>query len=58
MNKDAPDREDHLLAALGNLTACLEAHFIPHMDAWRASAMISAPEAADPPLPAVKVPVG
>jgi len=33
MNKDAPDRENHLLVAIGNLKNCLDQHFVPHLSA-------------------------
>jgi len=33
MNKDAPDRENHLLVAIGNLKSCLDQHFVPHLSA-------------------------
>jgi hypothetical protein len=32
------DNETQLFAAAGKMSACLQAHFVPHMDTWRADA--------------------
>jgi hypothetical protein len=33
------NNENQLFAAAGKLSACLQAHFVPHMDVWRADVM-------------------
>jgi len=36
---DISNNENQLFAAAGKMSACLQAHFVPHMDVWRTEAM-------------------
>jgi len=36
---DISNNENQLFAAAGKMSACLQAHFVTHMDAWRTDAM-------------------
>lgn len=36
---DISNNENQLFAAAGKMSACLQAHFVPHLDVWRTEAM-------------------
>jgi hypothetical protein len=54
VKKDAPNRENQLLVAVGTLRTCLDVHFVPHIDAWRLNAMAYK---ASPPVGVVALPI-
>lgn len=56
VKKDAPNRENQLLVAVGTLRTCLDVHFLPHVDAWKKGSMTckTSPTAVVATLPLVK----